>query len=1592
MDNTQAITLEGVVDKHEFLENPLDVYESYTYNIEWFVVDRDADLKFQEFGETLNVVSVVNDGWPGVEDTKITIAKTGVTTEFNIIDLSVESSGAGIAETSKIAGTALNLEFSVVEVGETSLVDNLQNAIALTGWKAIDSTHFYIKVNFLGVDSKGTKIKIPQTKVFTFTLKSVIRLQTQTDARGTTTLLRGTILQDSVIGDKLTISSTETGFTYKVGETLYDTLGVTGDDDTPKEGSFIDVLNNQVKLTHPNLLENLQHTYKISMSSAFEKEFGQTSTRGITASTIVNMEPQIASQVGQVAPLMNIFEIINDICLNAIKIKKELTEGNTGQSKVFKITPWMIPKKNGWNAITGTMAYNVEFYIDYEKKLVTQNSVDAINKAANINTTVEELFGEYHINKIYHYLFTGKNDQILDFNITLDQYLAKTYSSPTDWFAYENILKAGTVEGNKLLEGYKNKWEQSVEEEKELLETEKTIAANIESQAKELINSDNSLRNDLLEAYMSLHGSPRSFSHGARMKHTKELLENKTNEEIMAEITKMEGERSDWFQSNLSTKFQNKKKLEVILSKLKEEQRLFQNELTAKQKSMRSLYEDFIASSASVSGEENWNNGAKQNAQKMLSGVANKNPKNMILLEELDNDIISKMSNEDFKSILKSQVNNPVVYKSLIRTLSRNKGTPTLKSTDAENVDLARAKYYESKSGHASMIHAQMTIKGDPHWIDGYMPPAVAKKEFGNVGAVSQRGYSMQTTTNGYNYIIVKSGVAHGTDLHDNIFRRNLITHLYTVTGITSDFTGGLFTQILTLNRLTDTDDMVSIIPKVGPRLVETGDKNDNEQNEETDQEIEDFLNQYPDQTTIITGEDEGETEDKGERITTFNEEIFEDSWSKYHNRDVEAENEYKENMKKLKEMMKLHGNRSGPGQKPIYTIPKHLLNKNTVKNATKQALTTDNTIAAQNTMVGHFNPTSSAIVRRNLAYETLEQLPALHQACKNEQTSKDYPRLMVVTGCDAIKNTNSDMLESFGLTIDDQGEASTITAMNTQINNWIATDGITFTDEEIAVYQIAAGGQLNITGHDQNDIQKLVKIATGERSAKVILDEQANDIPSEVVSSGDSGGTNDSLILNGSKSVNNDTVKGTTINTRKLQNYHNSDGSIKTEADIKAEYEAIKALDYPLSPCDAACRTAKYILLAKVDLDATIAREMLDELQKNKVDSIVKKACPDEHANSFFTDSREFECVPIMPNTLTDKELNDIETLKAEANEVFYNNYYTEAGIETEKTWKDNAIALIEKEINDDDLVISDKDKTELKLAVVESINSKVALSELSEDEYSEIKEYEQGINTVIADANDGHRDDLTTAVGVLAAEDELVELNTELNEANTELTQYFWDVKGNRIWAEKKENIEAQMAELMLGQPNEKMTAVVTTISGFDHTYTPIFNPTDTLNDSPVIIKNTETGQYDVVLSGADSTYEGVNEDYLDQLADAKSLFYHLTRMDRPADITTYTDDLGVVYNVKNFSDIPKWDLPDGTEITSPSATFGLYTLDENNVYPGNKKDYVAVRQQVADYFPNIEIISSINGFAPTLSTLKNNTGQIILNGTAFIINPSP
>ena len=133
--------------KGDFVENPLDNYDSYTYSLEWFVVNRLDTIKFQK-QEVLLAKKIANDEWPEPTSQYVTIAKTGYTTEFNITNLTVDSVGVGNSNYSKIAGTADKLEFTCTQVGNTSLADTLQTAIALCGYKSISEAIYFMKINF----------------------------------------------------------------------------------------------------------------------------------------------------------------------------------------------------------------------------------------------------------------------------------------------------------------------------------------------------------------------------------------------------------------------------------------------------------------------------------------------------------------------------------------------------------------------------------------------------------------------------------------------------------------------------------------------------------------------------------------------------------------------------------------------------------------------------------------------------------------------------------------------------------------------------------------------------------------------------------------------------------------------------------------------------------------------------------------------------------------------------------------------------------------------------------------------------------------------------------------------------------------------------------------------------------------------------------------------------------------------------------------------------------------------------------------------------------------------------------------------------
>lgn len=263
--NSLAEVIDQMEKKNLFWDNELDKFQNYTYNLELFVVNQQEAGKYLAYENTPDLLQdVVNDAWPSDSIEKITIAKTGVTTELNITDLNVLSQGFGNTNTSRLAGTAVNLDFTITQVGATSLPDMLNNSVLLCGYPNIAAATFFMKIKFIGYDENDTVIRnFPATKVLPFKIKSYTQLASETDARGTSTQLEGVIILDDVITNK-SVAQVDYNFEFPVQDTLDDTLQ-----------EFFKALNKSVVeksiISDPNFINE----YKFKMSDEFKEAFGQ---------------------------------------------------------------------------------------------------------------------------------------------------------------------------------------------------------------------------------------------------------------------------------------------------------------------------------------------------------------------------------------------------------------------------------------------------------------------------------------------------------------------------------------------------------------------------------------------------------------------------------------------------------------------------------------------------------------------------------------------------------------------------------------------------------------------------------------------------------------------------------------------------------------------------------------------------------------------------------------------------------------------------------------------------------------------------------------------------------------------------------------------------------------------------------------------------------------------------------------------------------------------------------------------------------------------------------------------------------------------
>lgn len=762
-------------------ENELDQFENYTYNLELFIGNEDMTVDFL-YNRSTNLDDISNDAWPREGEKYITIARNGVSTEFNIQNLEIQSLGTGSSSLSRLAGNARNLSFEIVQVGNTSLADSLQNAALLSGYSKIADATYFVKIRFIGYTPDGVETKLNATKVIPFKINRFTDIPTSTDARGTVTTLTGTVSKDVVFDSSIDINKFD--FKFDVKETLQDTLD-----------EYISKLNQKVVDKNFTGNDNLVNTYYVEydptiqdfLDSKMTGEEANTSNASNEVGQRTSSGVNISKQIGTVNVGVSIYQVLTDICIQSDKIRNEIT----ANKDTFTLTPHIdanaIPKPKGINVEDGSRGHDVIYTITLKKNYVTQNTPDSVTKVEQTAKFVNDIFDGKRCNKIYYYQYTGRNDQILNFQVSLTHQLTKAFVQPTDEFLYANFLQANSAILDSINDKAKTEI-QRIKDEISVLSGERDKSAeNLESVRAEFENANEQLQSQFIQ-----HMERQSGQQGAY----DEIFKDKSFSEVIAIMEETDSELfrgiySESENAKIKEIIDNIKKSEQALGTENEEVKRLQDELDG-------VMNQAIAGLLSQKQSEALGK-VRSNFETL---VPQSSPNDIILLEELGSDFITRLTQTEFNAVMEALTENAVTFQRIAKANMIGVNKPKVfKNTDQRLVELARQKYYEAQNNDLSMQKLQIQIKGDPFWVESYLTLQRAREIFGEANAVD--GYKNYTEElNGPNYVMIVTNKAAGVDEFDNVKIANLAIMVYNVKAVTSSFANGMFTQTLDMVKM----------------------------------------------------------------------------------------------------------------------------------------------------------------------------------------------------------------------------------------------------------------------------------------------------------------------------------------------------------------------------------------------------------------------------------------------------------------------------------------------------------------------------------------------------------------------------------------------------------------------------------------------------------------------------------------------------------------------------------------------------------------------------------------------------------------------
>lgn len=376
------------------LKNLLDAYDQVTYHFELYMIDE---------------VSLIRQKYNNPHQ-KITIAESGVTGDILIQNVKITTYPGPMAVTQN--KTSTNFDITVVQPLGSSLIDNIYAASLKLGIKNYTESMYFLELSFRGRDpktSKPTEMTNINKKRIIWPIK-ITAIKAMIDTGGTTYDINGFLYSN------LGFSNEHMGALPKAITLVNKTL---------ISGAFMELeadINKEMRRRAGESMV-IPDQIMIVLDPAFAN---YTVSTGKPVNTSRNSETPNHDKGKTISIPKNykLLQAINAIMVSSSQYMKKLRNVNEvsdtdSENRKYKFKQFhrvsTFAQLTGFDPLRNTYVRRFVFVVSpFDTMNLYDNPLDAKADAA---LKFRELKSKGAIQKHYNYIYTGKNDQVIEFNM-----------------------------------------------------------------------------------------------------------------------------------------------------------------------------------------------------------------------------------------------------------------------------------------------------------------------------------------------------------------------------------------------------------------------------------------------------------------------------------------------------------------------------------------------------------------------------------------------------------------------------------------------------------------------------------------------------------------------------------------------------------------------------------------------------------------------------------------------------------------------------------------------------------------------------------------------------------------------------------------------------------------------------------------------------------------------------------------------------------------------------------------------------------------------------------------------------------------------